>query len=77
MSVGDAVTAPRIHHQWVPDEVFVEPGIADSTLDALRALGHKITQRPPMTSANSIAVTPEGFIGAADRRTRGTLAVGY
>jgi gamma-glutamyltranspeptidase/glutathione hydrolase len=77
MSVGDAVTAPRIHHQWVPDEVFVEPGIPDATLDALRALGHKITQRPPMTSANSIAVTADGFIGSADRRTRGTLAVGY
>jgi hypothetical protein len=30
-----------------------------------------------MTSANSIAVTPDGLIGAADRRTRGTLAVGY
>ena len=77
MNVGDAVGEPRIHHQWLPDEVFVEPGIRDATLDALRVLGHKITQRPPMTSANSIAVTPEGFIGTADRRTRGPLAVGY
>jgi gamma-glutamyltranspeptidase/glutathione hydrolase len=77
MTIGDAVAAPRIHHQWVPDEVFVEPGIPDATLDGLRALGDKITQRPPMTSANSIAVMPDGFVGAADPRTRGALAVGY
>ncbi len=77
MSIEDAVAEPRIHHQWVPDEVFVEPGFSDATLDGLRTLGHKITQRPPMTSTNSIAVTPDGLVGAADHRTRGALATGY
>lgn len=77
MSVGEAVGAPRIHHQWMPDEVFVEPGFSEATLAGLRALGHNITQRQPVTAANSIAVTPDGFVGAADRRTRGSLAAGY
>jgi gamma-glutamyltranspeptidase/glutathione hydrolase len=77
MSIGEAVAAPRIHHQWMPDEVIVEPGVPDATLDALRALGHTITPRQPITSANSIAVTPDGLVGAADPRTRGALATGY
>jgi gamma-glutamyltranspeptidase/glutathione hydrolase len=39
--------------------------------------GHKVTQGSPRTSANSIMVTPQGFVGAADPRTRGALAAGY
>ena len=46
-------------------------------LDALAARGHKIVPTAPHTSANSIEVTPDGYVGAADRRTRGALAAGY
>jgi gamma-glutamyltranspeptidase/glutathione hydrolase len=44
---------------------------------ALEALGHKVREGPPRTSANSILVTPQGFAGAADPRTRGALAAGF
>jgi gamma-glutamyltranspeptidase / glutathione hydrolase len=77
MPVAEAVSAPRLHHQWQPDEVIVEPGFDAKTLDALAARGHKIILRVPGTSANSIAVTENGYVGAADRRTRGSLAAGY
>jgi gamma-glutamyltranspeptidase/glutathione hydrolase len=77
MSIAQAVHAPRIHHQWLPDEVMVEPAVTASTVQALETRGHKVTVRPPLTSANSINVTPDGLIGAADTRTRGALAVGY
>jgi gamma-glutamyltranspeptidase/glutathione hydrolase len=77
MSVSDATAAPRIHHQWMPDQVFVEPGLPEATLDSLKARGHMIERRPPGTAANSILVTPKGFIGAADSRTRGALAAGF
>jgi gamma-glutamyltranspeptidase/glutathione hydrolase len=77
MPVDAAVTAPRLHHQWLPDEVVVEPGFSDETLAALAARGHTIVRGRPATSANSIAVTPQGYVGAADPRTRGALAVGY
>ena len=40
MPIDKAVTAPRLHHQWQPDEVFVEPGFSPDVLDALRARGH-------------------------------------
>jgi gamma-glutamyltranspeptidase/glutathione hydrolase len=43
----------------------------------LERLGHKVTQDLPRTSANSILVTPQGFVGAADPRSRGAAAVGY
>src|SRR6185312_8961381 len=77
MGVADAVGAPRLHHQWQPDEVLMEPGFAPEVIDGLKARGHKITIVAPGTSANSIEVTPEGYVGAADTRTRGALAVGY
>jgi gamma-glutamyltranspeptidase/glutathione hydrolase len=77
MPVGQAVSAPRVHQQWQPDEVSVEPGFAPEVLDALTKRGHTIAPTPSQTSANSIEVTPEGYVGAADRRTRGSLAAGY
>ena len=77
MPIDRAVSAPRLHHQWQPDKVFVEPGIAPAVLAALAARGHVIEPTEPHTSANSIAVTASGYIGAADTRTRGALAAGY
>lgn len=77
MTISDAVAAPRLHHQWLPDQVVVEPGLPQATLDALTARGHRVELRRPGTSANSILVTPKGMTGAADTRTRGALAAGY
>jgi gamma-glutamyltranspeptidase / glutathione hydrolase len=77
MSVAQAVHAPRIHHQWVPDEVVVEASLPSATVKALEARGHQISRRPLTTSANSIAMTPKGPVGAADSRTRGALAAGH
>jgi gamma-glutamyltranspeptidase/glutathione hydrolase len=77
MPIADAVAANRIHHQWSPDQVAVERGLAPDLIHALEALGHSVREGPPRTSANSIAVTPQGFAGAADPRTRGALAAGF
>ena len=78
MSAAEAaVAAPRLHHQWLPDEVWIEPGLPPAVLKNLEARGHKIVPRIWGTSANSILVTPKGLIGAADTRTRGALAAGY
>jgi gamma-glutamyltranspeptidase/glutathione hydrolase len=77
MPIDQAVSAPRLHHQWQPDEVDVEPGFASDVLDALAKRGHTIVPTAPFASTNSIEVTPQGYVGAADRRTRGSLAAGY
>jgi len=76
MDVAAAVAAPRLHHQWMPDVVRVERGFPPETLDALRAKGHQVIEPLGQTSANSIAVTPNGLLGAPDPRTRGAAAVG-
>ena len=76
MDVAAAVAAPRVHHQWMPDEVRVERGFSDEVLAELRAKGHKVIEPVGQTSVNSIAVTPNGLLGAPDPRTRGAAAVG-
>jgi gamma-glutamyltranspeptidase/glutathione hydrolase len=44
MDVAAAVAAPRLHHQWLPDEVRIEHGFSDDTLAALRAKGHRLIE---------------------------------
>ena len=76
MDVAAAVAAPRLHHQWLPDEVRVEHGFPEDTLAALRARGHRVVEPLGQSSANSIAVTATGLLGAPDPRTRGAEAAG-
>jgi gamma-glutamyltranspeptidase / glutathione hydrolase len=75
--IADAVAAPRVHHQWLPDYVVVEPSLPEATIRQLEARGHTIRVGPLSGSAHSIAVTPEGLVGAADARSRDALAAGY
>ena len=77
MNIAEAVAAPRIHHQWLPDRVFAERGLSPDTVRLLEARGHKVVTTATSGSANSILVTPDGLAGAADMRQRGTLAEGY
>jgi gamma-glutamyltranspeptidase / glutathione hydrolase len=76
MDVAAAVAAPRLHHQWLPDEVRIERGFADDTLAGLKARGHRLIEPLGYSSANSIAVTANGLLGAPDPRTRGAEAAG-
>jgi gamma-glutamyltranspeptidase / glutathione hydrolase len=77
MSITDAVAAPRMHHQWMPDEIVVERGFSPDLMRALRARGHVVREEMRWSAVNSIAVTADGLVGAADARTRGALAAGW
>jgi gamma-glutamyltranspeptidase/glutathione hydrolase len=77
LPIDEAVAAHRIHNQWLPDELSIERGMSADVIQALEARGHKVMQDERRTSANSIAVTPQGIVGAADPRTRGSLAAGH
>ncbi|MCC5648300.1 gamma-glutamyltransferase [Nostoc sp. XA013] len=74
MDVGTAVSVPRIHHQWLPDELRVEPWSLDAlTIQDLRRRGHKIKETTPWGNINAIAVTSDGTLeGAADPRGEGS-----
>src|ERR1700731_162943 len=76
MDVAAAVAAPRLQHQGLPDEVRIEHGFSDDTLAGLKAMGHRIIEPMGQTSANSIAVTEHGWLGAPDPRTRRAEAAG-
>src|SRR6266446_5747726 len=45
MNIQEAVNAPRFHHQWLPDQIFVEPGLSPDTLKLLQNIGHEIEKQ--------------------------------
>ena len=78
MDIQQAIDAPRIHHQWLPDRIDHEPfAISAETRTALEAMGYELNERRSIGMAAGIRQTPEGFYaGYADRRGAGT-ARGY
>jgi gamma-glutamyltranspeptidase / glutathione hydrolase len=80
MNIQQAIDAPRIHHQWLPDELVYEPyGMSADTFRALEERGHKITERPHyMGDAQGIMIEEKTGVrlGASDPRGSGE-PVGY
>ena len=59
MTPQEAVDAPRLHHQWLPDEIDAEPfALSPDTAERLRALGYTIVTQSPWGAAELIAVRP-------------------
>lgn len=77
MNLAEATVAPRIHHQWLPDELRVEEGFSPDTVRLLEGLGHKVVVREAMGSTQSIIRTPEGYYGFPDTRQPSGQAAGY
>jgi gamma-glutamyltranspeptidase / glutathione hydrolase len=78
MDVSAAVSAPRYHHQWRPDTLFVEPEVAEDVIEDLRARGHTVAVSDrDWSSAQAIAIDREhGWqLGGSDPRSDG-LALG-
>ncbi len=77
MPLPDAVTAPRMHHQALPDTVRVEAGgFTEATLDSLGARGHGILADGHWGDVEAIIRTPDGWQGVSDPR-RGGGGAGY
>ncbi len=71
MSMQESVNAYRIHTQWLPDSIYIEPGaLSPEVRSALQALGHGISSRERrMGRVDAILVLPDGQLeGAADSR---------
>ncbi|MBL4853854.1 MAG: gamma-glutamyltransferase [Robiginitomaculum sp.] len=84
MNAMEAVTAPRIHHQWLPDIVITEPGISADTVGILQARGFKFAkdaqgkyQRTTLGRANAVMLRDGFYYGAADLRSPTSGASGY
>lgn len=76
MSLPDAVSAPRVHHQWKPDEVAVEiPGFAPEVVRGLEAHGYKVKPSTGVGRLESIERFADGRVwGVPDPRTEGGSA---
>jgi gamma-glutamyltranspeptidase/glutathione hydrolase len=80
MNVQEAVDWPRFHHQWMPDELYLENGISPDTTALLRAMGHKLASfeaTDPVVARVEAILSQAGWLeGAADGRGNGK-AEGY
>jgi gamma-glutamyltranspeptidase / glutathione hydrolase len=79
MDIQDAMDAPRVHHQWLPDEVLYEPlGFSPDTLSVLSERGHRFAEKPAkVASATAVMVDEKGIrLGVIDWRSDGAAA-GY
>ncbi|MEE8501940.1 MAG: gamma-glutamyltransferase [Kiloniellales bacterium] len=77
MNIAAATAAPRVHHQWLPDELRVEAGLSPDTIALLESKGHKVVVKNVMGSTQSILRADEGFYGASDPRRQGALTLGF
>ena len=69
MSTEDAVYKPKFHHQWLPDELYVEKNFPLSVRDALQKMGYTIKERGAIGRTEIIKVLPNGkFEAVADNR---------
>ena len=80
MDIQQAIDAPRIHHQWLPDEVIGEPfGFSGDTQRALASRGHTLAKSRYLGDAEGIMIEEKTSVrlGATDPRRSDGLAVGY
>ncbi len=80
MNIQQAIDAPRIHHQWLPDELSFEPfGMSGDTQRALTDRGHKLDKPRYLGDAEGIMIEEKTGVrlGATDPRRSDGLAVGY
>ncbi len=77
MNIADAAAAPRIHHQWYPDQIYMEPGFSPDTINILKSRGHHIGTGRVMGATQSVMWMDGIYYGAADPRRPASEAAGY
>jgi gamma-glutamyltranspeptidase/glutathione hydrolase len=83
MNVQDAIDFPRVHHQWKPDRLFVEPGVSPDTAELLNRMGYELRFKDKEGRLESVArveaieVKDGWLLGGHDGRGSGGKAVGY
>ncbi len=77
MTPQDAVNKPKFHHQWLPDEIFVEKDFDKKVANELQKMGYKITVRDEIGRTEVIMVMPDKSIRAVGDKRGDDAAVGY
>ena len=73
MNAAEAVSAPRFHHQWLPDKLMLETGgFGEATVNELKQRGHNVVMRRGWGNANVVVLHDSGMLeAAADPRGEG------
>jgi gamma-glutamyltranspeptidase / glutathione hydrolase len=80
LNIQQAVDAPRFHHQYLPDKLYLEPGFSQQTTAALRGMGYDLSvSRGHWSDGECIAVDPATgeLLGGQDHRGHTGKAAGY
>lgn len=77
MNLAEAVAAPRIHHQWLPDVLRIERGVSLDTQKLLTEMGYEVNEGSAMGTTNSVSKQDDVYFGAADPRRPDTYAEGF
>ena len=77
MSLADAMSAPRLHHQALPDSLWIEQdGVSPAVTDSLRAMGYGVANGRGIGLVNAVMRVKGGYEGVSDPRSSGK-PVGY
>jgi len=77
LSPEDAVSLPKFHHQWLPDDIYVEPGFSIAVQDSLKVMGYLVAQRGSIGRTEVIEVLPDHKIVAIGDGRGDDTAIGY
>ncbi|MFN7915059.1 MAG: gamma-glutamyltransferase [Vicinamibacterales bacterium] len=79
MNVQDAIDAPRVHHQWMPDRLSLERAISPDTVDLLKSRGYEVDYNAGVVLAQTAAIVSDGgwLQGGSDGRSAAGKAAGY
>jgi len=76
MTPTQAVDAPRIHHQWVPEDLLLEPELFGQAGEKLKRFGHSTKKSSGLAASQAVSRQPDGLRGHSDPRKHGAAA-GY
>ncbi|MBE2897419.1 gamma-glutamyltransferase [Pasteurellaceae bacterium 20609_3] len=77
LNPAEAISVPRVHHQWLPDEIRIEDGISPDTVHLLENQGYKVKLKSTMGRVQIIQVREDGLYGASDPRNPDGATLGY
>ena len=78
MNIATAAAEPRMHHQWMPDELKMEEGFSLDTVRLLQAMGQNVDMASRTTGRTNSIMLDEGWLyGSSDTRRPGGWVAGY
>ena len=77
LSTADAVNKPKFHHQWLPDELYVEDDFPEAVVAGMVKMGYKIVKRGSIGRTEVIRVLPNGTLEAVGDKRGDDTAEGF